>query len=157
MVTGVTIARTRANGNQKWAAKKKYQTELLRCIRAFKRPDGLVQEGELAAVDAAVNAWSLAHAQAFHGSYGSCAETYPILSMVRKPQPGQTVLRLRGLALQPEEFQTGSAEAILASSLATEAKVSMLFPLLFVEACQGCQTMFEYLELPYDQLGPGEP
>ncbi|KIO29948.1 hypothetical protein M407DRAFT_242452 [Tulasnella calospora MUT 4182] len=57
MVAGVTIARSRANEKKKWAAKMEYQKELSECIRAFKLPGGLFQEGEVAAVNAAVGLW----------------------------------------------------------------------------------------------------
>lgn len=81
MVASVTIARANANGSKKWDAKGEYRAELLECIKAFKTPEGLVEE-QLDGINAEVTAWSSIHAVRFAGSYGSCAETYSILRYV---------------------------------------------------------------------------
>ncbi|KAG9050686.1 hypothetical protein FS837_003413 [Tulasnella sp. UAMH 9824] len=156
MVASVTIAQVKANGSMKWDAKNAYRAELLECIRAFKCPEGLAEE-DLDAINVEVTAWSSTHAQDFATNYGSYAETYSIMSMVCKlhPGPDSEPQRLKGFALQPTLFDLPGAQAILESNMNATLKTFKLFPLLFVNACDGSQGIFGELGLPYDELVPG--
>lgn len=81
------------------------------------------------------------------------------ISTVRKPHPGQDSepLRLKGFAFKPKVFAqpASGAQTILESNMNTTMKTFMLFPILFVNACDGCQDVFGELQLPYDELVPG--